>query len=87
MSEEQQQLERGRFEGAVMARLDSIDAKLDAMAKQNSALDKKLSEEDAKLLARIEVLERWKAMLMGGALVVGAVSGAISSKVVSLFVK
>jgi len=60
MSSEQSQLEQGIFQGRVLARLDSIDNKLDEKSKIEAAND-----------IRIRNLEQWKFWVMGASAAFG----------------
>lgn len=59
MPDEKENLERGRFEGEVMARLASIDKKLDGVAQ---------------LEARVRALEQWRYLIVGAGAVAGALA-------------
>lgn len=54
--------ERSRMEGMILAKLDSIEKKLDAMTQQNADIE-----------LRISALEAWRFKIIGASAVAGAV--------------
>lgn len=67
----------------IMDKIDEMDKRLDEKLNANSALAKKQHEEIqneiqkdiVKITDRVDILERWRWMIVGGAIVVGYIIG------------
>jgi peptidoglycan hydrolase CwlO-like protein len=55
--------------------MDKLDEKIDALAKADKEQHDALKESMGKVKERVDVLERWRWMIVGGAIVFGYVSG------------
>jgi hypothetical protein len=87
MSEETEDFKRGLFEGNVLAKLGSIEAKLDVLNSKDQALERKMEQNHDIAMAEINVLRSWKAMVMGAGAVVSLIGGVVGSEIIAFFKK
>jgi regulator of replication initiation timing len=55
--------------------MDKLDEKIDALAKADKEQHDQLKESMGKVKERVDVLERWRWMIVGGAIVCGYLLG------------
>ena len=58
--------------------MDKLDEKIDALAKADKEQHENLKSSMEKVKERVDFLERWKWMIIGGAAVIGYLIGHIS---------
>lgn len=58
--------------------MDKLDEKIDALAKADKEQHENLKNSMEKVKERVDFLERWKWMIIGGAAVIGYLIGHIS---------
>lgn len=64
--------------------MDKLDEKIDALAKADKEQHDQLKDSMSKVKERVDILERWRWMIVGGAIVCGYLIGHIDfiSKIV-----
>ena len=55
--------------------MDKLDEKIDALAKSDAAQHQSLKSTMEEVKSRVDLLERWRWMIVGGAIVVGYILG------------
>ena len=65
--------------------MDKLDEKIDALAKADKDQHDQLKESMGKVKERVDVLERWRWMIVGGAIVCGYLLG--HSDLIAKFIK
>ena len=55
--------------------MDKLDEKIDALAKSDKEQHEQLKDSMSKVKERVDVLERWRWMIVGGAIVCGYLIG------------